>query len=48
MNGIALLLPEWAARLIFGGLLLADALVFWKGILPVYRQSFSNDPEQAA
>lgn len=48
MNGIALLLPEWAARLIFGGLLLADALVFWKRILPVYRQSFSNDPEQAA
>ena len=37
MNGIALLLPEWAARLIFGGLLLADALVFWKRILPVYR-----------
>ena len=36
MNGIALLLPEWAARLIFGGLLLADALVFWKRILPVY------------
>ena len=48
MNGIALLLPEWAARLIFGGLLLADALVFWKRILPVYRQSFSNDLEQAA
>ncbi len=48
MNGIALLLPEWAARLIFGGLLLADALAFWKRILPVYRQSFSNDPEQAA
>ena len=45
---LLLLLPEWAARLIFGGLLLADALVFWKRILPVYRQSFSNDPEQAA
>lgn len=40
MNGIALLLPEWAARLIFGGLLLADALVFWKRILPVTGSRF--------
>ncbi len=46
MNGIALLLPEWAARLIFGVLLIADALVFWKRILPVYRQSFAKNSGQ--
>ena len=42
MNGIALLLPEWAARVIFGALLLINGLVFWKPVLPVYRQSFSG------
>lgn len=42
MNGIALLLPEWAARVIFGALLLINGLVFWKLVLPVYRQSFSG------
>lgn len=42
MNGIALLCPEWAARSLFGVLLLANGLVFWKRVLPVYRQSFSG------
>lgn len=42
MNGIALLCPAWAARVIFGVLLLVNGLVFWKRILPVYRQSFSG------
>ena len=42
MNGIALLLPEWAARAGFGALLLGNGLVFWKRVLPVYRQSFSG------
>ena len=42
MNGIALLLPEWAARVIFGALFLINGLVFWKLVLPVYRQSFSG------
>ena len=40
MNGIALLLPEWAARVIFGALLLINGLVFRKLLLPVYRHSF--------
>ena len=40
MNGIALLCPEWAARCLFGALLLVNGLVFWKRVLPVYRQSF--------
>ena len=42
MNGIALLCPEWAARCLFGVLLLANGLVFWKRVLPIYRQSFAR------
>ena len=42
MNGIALLCPEWAARVIFGALLLINGFVFWKRVLPVYRQSFAG------
>lgn len=42
MNGISLLCPEWAARCLFGVLLLVNGLVFWKRVLPVYRQSFSG------
>ena len=42
MNGIALLCPVWATRCLFGALLLVNGLVFWKRILPVYRQSFSG------
>lgn len=42
MNGIALLLPEWLARVIFVVLLLINGFVFWKRILPIYRQSFSR------
>ena len=47
MNGIALLLPEWAARTGFGVLLVANGLVFWKRILPVYSRSFSETEVQA-
>ena len=42
MNGIALLCPEWAARCLFGMLLLVNGLVFWKRVLPAYQQSFSG------
>ena len=42
MNGIALLCPAWAARSLFGVLLLVTGLVFWKRILPIYQQSFSQ------
>ena len=42
MNGIALLCPEWAVRCLSGVLLLVNGLVFWKRVLPVYRQSFSQ------
>ena len=43
MNGIALLCPEWAARVIFCVLLLVNGLAFWKRVLPIYRQSFSGE-----
>lgn len=42
MNGIASLCPEWAARCLFGVLLLVNGVVFWKQVLPVYRQSFRS------
>ena len=42
MNGIDLLCPEWAARCLFGVLLIANALVFWKRVLPVYKKSFAE------
>ena len=47
MNGIALLVPEWAARSGFGVLLLINGLVFWKRVLPVYSRSFSDTEVQA-
>ena len=42
MNGIARLFPEWAARCLFGALLLINGAVFWKLVLPAYRKSFSE------
>ena len=42
MNGIALLLPEWAARVGFGAFLIVNGLVFWKQVLPIYKKSFSD------
>ena len=42
MNGISLLLPEWAARGIFGVLLIVNGILFWKHILPVYSRSFAE------
>lgn len=42
MNGISLLLPEWAARGIFGVLLIVNGVLFWKHILPVYSRSFAE------
>lgn len=46
MNGIALLIPEWAARVEFGVLLIVNGLVFWKRILPIYSRSFSDTEVQ--
>lgn len=42
MNGIALLVPEWIARVSFGVLLLINGFVFWKLVLPKYKKSFTE------
>ena len=42
MNGIRLLCPEWMARAGFGAILLANGIVFWKKVLPVYKKSFEG------
>lgn len=43
MNGIGLLVPESAARAGFGILLVVNALIFFKRILPEYRKSFEEE-----
>ena len=40
MNGIAMLIPEATARMGFGALLIFNAAVFWKAVLPQYQASF--------
>lgn len=46
MNGIALLFPEVAARILFGVILVINGLLFWKVILPKYKMAFSEDRMQ--
>ncbi len=43
MNGISLLLPEVAARILFGILLVINGLLFWKVILPKNKMAFSEN-----
>lgn len=45
MNGIRLLCPEWIARSIFAGLFIVNGWIFWKRVLPVYKESFLNEAE---
>ena len=45
MNGIRLLMPEGAARALFGGLLIAGGAAFMRRILPVYTSSFRKEGE---
>ena len=42
MNGIALLVPEWIARSLFGVLLVFHFLLFRKVVLPEYKRSFAE------
>ena len=42
MNGITLLLPEVAARILFSVILVINGLLFWKVILPKYKMAFSE------
>ena len=43
MNGIALLMPELFARMIYGILLIANGIVFFTVVLPKYKQSFQDE-----
>lgn len=42
MNGIALLVPEWATRAFSGVLLVINGILFWKVVLPKYRSAFAK------
>ena len=47
MNGVRLLMPEGAARALFGCLLIAGGAAFMRRILPVYTSSFRQEGEEA-
>ena len=42
MNGIALLIPELAARFLYGALLVINVFLFWKQVLPAYKAAFAR------
>ena len=42
MNGISLLIPELAARIIYGIILVINAILFIKIVLPKYTLAFAN------
>jgi len=42
MNGIALLIPELAARFLYSALLVINACLFWKRVLPAYKAAFAE------
>ena len=42
MNGIALLIPELPARILYGVLLLVHGVLFWRVVLPKYRKAFEK------
>lgn len=42
MNGIALLIPELAARFIYSALLVVNVFLFWKRVLPAYKAAFAR------
>ena len=42
MNGIALLIPELAARFLYSALLVINGCLFWKQVLPSYKAAFAE------
>lgn len=42
MNGIGLLIPELAARFLYSALLVINAFLFWKRVLPAYKAAFAK------
>ena len=45
MNGIKLLVPEIAARILYGIILIANVFVFVKVVLPKYKLAFSDEAQ---
>ena len=45
MNGIKLLIPEIAARIIYGIILITNVLVFIKVVLPKYKVAFLGESQ---
>lgn len=43
MNGIRLLFPELAARVVFAAMAVVNGWVVWKILLPEYTKSFENE-----
>lgn len=43
MNGISLLVPAYAARIVFGILLIINVITFIKIVLPKYKATFQNE-----
>ena len=43
MIGIALLIPELAARFLYSALLIINACLFWKRVLPAYQAAFADN-----
>lgn len=46
MNGIKLLIPEIVVRVLFGVVLILNAIVFVKIVLPKYTSAFADETEQ--
>ena len=46
MNGIALLMPEWAVQLVCGALLILHGILFRKWVLQKYKKSFEGSDGQ--
>ena len=42
MNGIVLLIPELAVRFLYSALLVINACLFWKRVLPAYKAAFAK------
>ncbi len=45
MNGIKLLVPEAAARILYGLVLIVNVFVFVKIVLPKYKLAFADEAQ---
>lgn len=42
MNGISLLMPEMASRIVYSALLVVNGCIVWQRVYPIYRAAFEN------